>query len=34
VFAEQIRQAVNKGIAGQKTTASDLDGNCAATFGA
>lgn len=34
LFAEQVRQAVNKGIAGQKTTASDLDGNCAATFGA
>jgi len=33
VFAEQIKQAVNKGIAGQKTTASDVDGNCSSTFG-
>jgi hypothetical protein len=34
VFAEQMKQAVNKGIAGQKTTASDVDGNCSATFSA
>ena len=34
LYAEQIKQAVNKGIAGEKTTASDIGGNCAATFGA
>jgi hypothetical protein len=34
VYAEQIKRAVNKGIAGEKTTAADMDGNCAATFGA
>lgn len=33
VYAEQIKQAVNKGIAGEKTTPGDVDGNCAATFG-
>ena len=32
LYAEQIRTAVNKGLAGEKTTASDVDGNCAATF--
>ena len=30
VFAEQIKTAMNKGIAGQKTTASDVDGACTA----
>ena len=34
LYAEQIKQAVNKGIAGEKTTASDIGGNCSATFGA
>jgi hypothetical protein len=33
VYAEQIKQAVNQGIAGQNTTASNVDGNCASTFG-
>ena len=33
VYAEQIKQAVNRGIAGEKTTASNVDGNCASTFG-
>lgn len=33
-YAEQIKQAVNKGMAGEKTTASDIGGNCSATFGA
>ncbi len=33
VYAEQIKRAVNKGIAGGHTTAADVDGNCAATFG-
>ena len=33
VYAEQIKQAVNQGIAGQKTTAANVDGNCASTFG-
>ena len=33
VYAEQIKRAVNKGIAGEKITAGDVDGNCAATFG-
>jgi hypothetical protein len=33
LYAEQIKQAVNKGLAGANTTASDVDGNCAATFG-
>lgn len=32
VYAEQIKLAVNKGIAGQNVTAADIDGNCAATF--
>lgn len=32
LYAEQIKTAVNKGLAGEKTTASDVDGNCAATF--
>lgn len=34
LYAEQIKQAVNKGMAGEKTTASDVGGNCSATFGA
>lgn len=34
LYAEQIKQAVNKGIAGERTTASDIGGSCAATFGA
>lgn len=34
VYAEQIKLAVNKGLAGDKTSAADLDGNCAATFNA
>ena len=33
VFAEQMKQSVNKGIAGEHTTAADIGGNCAATFG-
>ena len=33
LFAEQVKQAVNRGLAGGKTTASDVDGNCVATFG-
>lgn len=33
-YAEQVKRAVNKGIAGEKTTAADLDGNCAAIFAA
>lgn len=33
VYAEQIKRAVNKGISGERTTATDVDGNCAATFG-
>jgi len=32
IYAEQIKTAVNQGIAGAKTTASDVAGNCAATF--
>jgi len=31
--AVQIKQAVTKGLAGANTTSSDVDGNCAATFG-
>lgn len=34
LFAEQVKAALNKGIAGQKTTPGDVDGNCAATFNA
>jgi hypothetical protein len=33
LYAEQINQAVSKGLAGANTRASDVDGNCAATFG-
>ena len=33
VYAEQIKQAVNRGLAGEKTTAINVDGNCASTFG-
>lgn len=32
LYAEQIKTAVNRGLAGEKTSASDVDGNCAATF--
>ena len=34
LYAEQIKAALNKGMAGQKTTPADVDGNCAATFNA
>ena len=34
LFAEQVKTALNKGIAGEKTTPADVDGNCAATFNA
>jgi len=33
-YAEQIKRAVHKGIAGEKTTAADVEGNCAAIFNA
>ena len=33
-YAEQIRQAVTKGLAGERTTAGDVGGSCAATFNA
>ena len=33
-FAEQVKSALNKGMAGQKFTASDIDGNCTATLNA
>lgn len=33
LYAEQIKQAVNKGIAGEKTTAADAGGSCSTTFG-
>jgi hypothetical protein len=32
LYAEQIKTALNKGMAGEKTTPADVDGNCAATF--
>ena len=31
-YAEQVNQAVRKGLAGNKTTASDVDGSCNAIF--
>jgi hypothetical protein len=34
IYADQIKQAVTKGLAGERTTASDVDGSCAATFNA
>lgn len=34
LYAEQIKGALTKGLAGERTTAGDVDGNCAATFGA
>jgi hypothetical protein len=34
VYAEQIKRAVTKGLAGDKTTASDVDGSCSTTFSA
>jgi len=33
-FAEQVKSALNKGIAGQKFASSDIDGACAATLNA
>ena len=30
--AEQIKRAVTKGLAGERTTTADVDGGCAATF--
>ena len=34
VFAEQVKTAMNKGMAGQQTTPGDLDGACTATLNA
>ena len=34
LYAEQIKMALNKGMAGEKTTPSDVDGNCSVTFNA
>jgi hypothetical protein len=34
VYAEQIRGALTRGLAGQRTTAADVDGHCTVTFGA
>jgi hypothetical protein len=34
LYAEQIKRAATKGLAGDNTTAADLDGNCAATLNA
>jgi hypothetical protein len=31
-YAEQIKQAFRKGLAGEKTTASDVNGSCNAIF--
>lgn len=33
-YAEQIRQAFRKDLAGEKTTASDVNGGCAAVINA
>ncbi len=33
-YAEQIKRAVSKGIAGEKTAAADVEGNCTAIFDA
>jgi hypothetical protein len=33
-YADQVKAALNKGLAGQHTTASDMDGNCNTTFNA
>ena len=33
VYAEQIKRAVTKGLAGERTTTGDVDGSCSATFG-
>ena len=33
-YADQIKVSLNKGLAGQHTTASDMDGNCNTTFNA
>jgi hypothetical protein len=34
LYAEQIKTVVNRGIAGETTTANDLNGSCVSTFGA
>jgi hypothetical protein len=34
LYAEQIKRALTKGLAGERTSPGDVDGNCAATFGA
>jgi hypothetical protein len=34
LYADQIKMALNKGMAGEKTTPGDVDGNCSATFNA
>jgi len=34
LYAEQIKMVVNRGIAGETTTANDLNGSCVSTFGA
>jgi hypothetical protein len=34
VYADQVRLALNKGLAGEKTTSSDVDGSCTAIFNA
>ena len=34
VYADQIKLALNKGLAGEKTTSSDVDGSCTAIFNA
>jgi hypothetical protein len=33
-YADQIKVALNKGLAGQHTTAGDMNGNCTTTFNA
>lgn len=32
LYAEQVKSALNKGLAGQKTSPADVDGNCTATL--
>jgi len=34
VYADQVKLALNKGLAGEKTTSSDVDGSCTAIFNA
>jgi hypothetical protein len=34
VYADQVKLALNKGLAGEKTTSSDVDGSCTAVFNA